>query len=210
MQIEPGPIPTFTASAPFSTRNFAASPVAIFPTTTSRLGKAVFTSRNLPITPCECPCAVSITIASTPASTNAEARSIVSAVTPTPAATRKRPFSSLHAIGLSFAFVMSLYVIKPTKRLFLSTTGSFSILFSCNICAAAVRSVCWCVVTRFSLVITSSIVLSKRRSKRKSRFVTIPTKRFSSSTTGIPPIWYSAIIAKASRTVLPLRIVTGS
>ena len=81
-------------------------------------------------------------IASTPASTNAEARSIVSTVTPTPAATRKRPFSSLHAIGLSFAFVMSLYVIKPTKWLSLSTTGSFSILFSCNICAAAVRSVC--------------------------------------------------------------------
>jgi len=72
VQIEPGPIPTFTASAPFSTRNFAASPVAMLPTTTSRLGKAVFTSRNLPITPSECPCAVSITIASTPASTNAE------------------------------------------------------------------------------------------------------------------------------------------
>ena len=38
----------------------------------------------------------------------ASIRSNVSAVTPTPAATRKRPLESLQAIGLSFAFVMSL------------------------------------------------------------------------------------------------------
>jgi hypothetical protein len=35
VQIEPGPIPTFTPSAPFSTRNNAASGVAILPTITS-------------------------------------------------------------------------------------------------------------------------------------------------------------------------------
>ena len=56
----------------------------------------------------ECPCAVSITMASAPAFTNASIRCKVSAVTPTPAATRKRPLESLQAIGLSFAFVMSL------------------------------------------------------------------------------------------------------
>ncbi len=35
VQIEPGPIPTLTASAPASTRYLAASAVAILPTTTS-------------------------------------------------------------------------------------------------------------------------------------------------------------------------------
>ena len=65
----PGPIPTFTPSAPASTKNLAASPVAIFPTTTSISGYFAFISFNTPITPLECPCAVSITMASTPAST---------------------------------------------------------------------------------------------------------------------------------------------
>ena len=49
-----------------------------------------------------------LAIASAPASTKACIRSNVSAVTPTPAATRKRPLASLQAIGLSFAFVISL------------------------------------------------------------------------------------------------------
>jgi len=31
VQIEPGPIPTFTISTPASAKNFAACPVAIFP-----------------------------------------------------------------------------------------------------------------------------------------------------------------------------------
>ena len=46
--------------------------------------------------------------ASAPASTKARMRSKVSFVTPTPAATRRRPLLSLHAIGLSFALVISL------------------------------------------------------------------------------------------------------
>ena len=36
VHIEPGPIPTFTASAPIFARYFAAAGVAIFPTTKSR------------------------------------------------------------------------------------------------------------------------------------------------------------------------------
>ena len=188
VQIEPGPMPTFTASAPCSTSSLAASPVATLPTTMSTLGNARLASTSFSTTYFECPCAVSITIASAPASTRAFMRSKVSAVTPTPAATRNRPFSSLQAIGLSLALVISLYVISPTMRLLASTTGNFSILFSCRIFAAAAKSVCWCVTTRFSLVITSSIFLSSRCSKRKSLLVTIPTKQLSSSTTGIPPI----------------------
>src|SRR5690606_24512066 len=38
VQIDPGPIPTLIASAPASTKYFAASGVAIFPTTTSKSG----------------------------------------------------------------------------------------------------------------------------------------------------------------------------
>ena len=47
-------------------------------------------------------------MASAPAFTRASILCKVSAVTPTPAATRKRPLESLQAIGLSLAFVISL------------------------------------------------------------------------------------------------------
>ena len=142
VQMEPGPIPTFTASAPFSTSILAASPVAILPTTISIPGNDALASRSFSTTPLECPWAVSITMASAPALTKACIRSSVSDVTPTPAATRRRPLSSLQAIGLSLALVISLYVMSPTRRLSLSTTGSFSILFFCRMSAAAIRSVC--------------------------------------------------------------------
>ena len=55
VQIDPGPIPTLTASAPASTRYFAASGVAILPTTTSRVGNRFFTSCNTRTTPFVCP-----------------------------------------------------------------------------------------------------------------------------------------------------------
>ena len=42
MHIEPGPIPTLTPSAPASTKNLAASAVAIFPTITSIFGNFSF------------------------------------------------------------------------------------------------------------------------------------------------------------------------
>ena len=210
VQIEPGPIPTFTASAPASTRYLAASPVAILPTTQSICGYCFLTCFNTSTTPLECPCAVSTTSASAPASTKAATRSNVLKVTPTPAATRRRPFESLQAVGLSFARVISLYVISPTSLFWLSTTGSFSILCCCRMLAAASRSVDWSATIRFSFVITSSTERFISRSKRKSRFVTIPTRWSDSSTTGMPPILYSFIIPKASPTVLPLVIVTGS
>ena len=43
VQIEPGPIPTFTASAPASIRAFAASAVAILPAITCSSGYALLT-----------------------------------------------------------------------------------------------------------------------------------------------------------------------
>ena len=51
VQIDPGPIPTLTASAPRSTKYFAAAPVAILPTTTSRSGNEALTSFKTEATP---------------------------------------------------------------------------------------------------------------------------------------------------------------
>ncbi|MNR21898.1 hypothetical protein D3C85_1388270 [compost metagenome] len=99
VQIEPGPIPTLTASAPASARNFAAAPVAMLPTITCKSGYLALTSFNLSTTPLVWPWAVSMVITSTPACTSASTRCNVSAVTPTAAPTRKRPRSSLQAAG---------------------------------------------------------------------------------------------------------------
>ena len=54
VQIDPGPIPTFTASAPASTKYFAACAVAIFPTTTSKSGKLVLINFKTFTTPFVC------------------------------------------------------------------------------------------------------------------------------------------------------------
>ena len=63
----------------------------------------------------ECPCAVSTTTRSTPASRSAATRSSVSGVVPTAAPTRSRPPSSLQARGNSVAFWKSFTVIMPTS-----------------------------------------------------------------------------------------------
>jgi hypothetical protein len=55
VQMEPGPIPTFTASAPASTKYFAASPVAILPTTISNSGNFFFIAFKIITTPLVCP-----------------------------------------------------------------------------------------------------------------------------------------------------------
>ena len=99
VQMEPGPMPTFTASAPASIRAAAASPVAMLPARTCMDGYLRFTAATVSSTFRLCPCAVSTTSRSTPAATSSSARSIVSAPTPTAAATRSRPSRSLQARG---------------------------------------------------------------------------------------------------------------
>ena len=99
VHIEPGPIPTFTASIPRSTKAFAASVVAIFPAMSCASGKVSLNSAAVSSTPSEWPCAESITTASTPALNRAAARSIASAPTPTAPATLRRPRWSLLASG---------------------------------------------------------------------------------------------------------------
>ena len=107
VQIEPGPMPTLTASAPASTKALAASAVAMLPQTTSMEGKAALTFFSVSSTPRLWPCAVSMMTASTPALTSASVRSMVSCVTPTAAATRKRPHWSLQELGKVLSLMMS-------------------------------------------------------------------------------------------------------
>ena len=109
------------------------------------------------MTPALCPCAVSMTIASTPASNNAFARSKVSEVMPTAAATNNRPCSSFAELGNSITFSISLMVINPDKFPFSSTRGSFSILCLCKILSASFKEVPTGAVINGSFVITSSI-----------------------------------------------------
>ena len=74
VQIEPGPIPTFTPSAPANISASAASAVAIFPAiiSTTNVSLIFLTVSRIPL---ECPCAESRTKTSQPASTRAFARS---------------------------------------------------------------------------------------------------------------------------------------
>jgi len=73
VQIEPGPTPTLTASAPASAKAAAASAVAMLPPTTS-ISVSRFSRATISTTARLCPCAVSTTTKSTPASTSVMAR----------------------------------------------------------------------------------------------------------------------------------------
>ena len=127
VQIEPGPIPTFTPSAPASANAMAASAVAMLPPTTCTCGNVSFTQRTRSITPFEWPCAVSTTIMSTPASTKARTRDSVSAPVPTAAPTIRRPRLSLAAFGYFWAFFISFTVTMPARANLSSTIRIFSI-----------------------------------------------------------------------------------
>ena len=209
VHIEPGPIPTLTASAPASINACAAAPVAIFPITTSKLGKEDLTDFKTSITPLVCPCAVSIIIASTETFTRAETLSRTSLVIPTAAATLNLPYLSLDALGRSLFFMMSLKVISPTNLLSASTIGNFSILLSFNIFSASSNWSKLAVINLF-LVITEDIPRLMSFSNLKSLLVAIPKRFESASIIGIPPILFSCIIVCASPTVADIVKVIGS
>ena len=92
MQIDPGPIPTFIISAPELYSFFAASPVAIFPTQIGIFKFIFFTLDKILKTFSLCPCAVSITIKSTPFPINDFALSKSSLLVPIAAPTNKLLF----------------------------------------------------------------------------------------------------------------------
>lgn len=99
MQIEPGPIPTLTTSAPQSIKAFVASAVATLPATKGSDGYKLLIFLTLSNTNCEWPCAVSIVIISTFALTSSATLSIELSPTPTAAPTKSLPFLSFAELG---------------------------------------------------------------------------------------------------------------
>ena len=99
VQIEPGPMPTFTQSAPASARALAPAAVATLPAIIFSCLKFLRRSLSAVITPCECPCALSSVTTSTPTCCSAEARSIRSFVMPSAAPTSNLPRASFPACG---------------------------------------------------------------------------------------------------------------
>ena len=88
MQIDPGPIPTLIISAPELYNFFAASPVAIFPTQIGTFLIIFFIFIKVLRTFSLCPCAVSMTIRSTPCATSDLALSKSSLFVPIAAPTK--------------------------------------------------------------------------------------------------------------------------
>ena len=113
VQIEPGPIPTFTASTPASIRSWVASAVATFPAIKSRSGYFSLIFLIAFSTFLEWPWAVSKVITSTFAFTKASTLSIISFVIPTAAPTTNLLFLSLADLGYCFDFSISFIVISP-------------------------------------------------------------------------------------------------
>ena len=115
VQIDPGPMPTLTASAPASIRARVASAVATLPAITCTAFDNPLASSTARATSRLCPCAVSITITSHSASISARVRSSPFSPTVVAAATRRRPAASFVAEGYVTAFSMSFTVIRPMQ-----------------------------------------------------------------------------------------------
>ena len=115
VQMDAGPTPTFTASAPAFIRSSAAAAVAMLPAITGT-SNSVFNLRSVSMTPAECPWALSSTSTSTPAATTSCARLMPSTLVPTAAPTRRRPFSSFVASGNWIFLAMSFTVISPLEH----------------------------------------------------------------------------------------------
>ena len=210
VQIEPGPIPTFTASAPASMSIPAASPVAMLPATIcAPSGAWLRISLTVSMTPCEWPWAVSTTTASAPASKRARARSTPLSPVPVAAETLRRPCESLHDFGLSRLRWISRTVIIPAQPPSSSTTMSFSMRCWWSSFLATSGSTCSGTVTTFVVIIVETFTESSD-TNLMSRFVMIPTRTPESSTTGNPENPCCDLIALNSPMVLSGEIVTGS
>ena len=139
---------------------------------------------------------------STCASTNAFTRSMILAVTPTPAPHKSLPCLSFAEFGYLICFSISLIVISPVRFPSLSTIGSFSLRAFARICFASSNVIPSGAVTSPSDVIHSLIFFVKSVSNFKSRFVIIPTSfLFGPSVIGTPEIRNFAIKSSASANV---------
>lgn len=105
-------------------------------------------------------------------------------------------------------FSMSLMVIMPVSRPCRSTTRSFSMRCWCSSFLDSSREMPSETVTRWSLVITSAIGVSRLVSNRRSRLVTIPTN-CSPRVTGTPEMRKRSINLSTSRTGCSGVMVTG-
>src|SRR3954447_22508577 len=211
VQIDPGPTPTFTASAPASTSAAAPARVATLPPTTSTLCPTSARSlATVSSTRREWPCAVSTISTSTPASTSIMARAYPSSPTPTAAATTSRPSGSLVASGYFSVLLKSLMVISPRRMPSPSMTGSFSSLCRRSRPSAASAVTPTRAVISGAGVITSCTGRLWSISKRMSRLVMIPTSRPSWSVTGTPEMRYLPHSASTWASVSSGEQVTGS
>ena len=157
VQMEPGPMPTFTASAPASIRARAPSAVPTLPAMTS-IWKRFLISLTVRITFRLWPWAVSTTITSTSAATRRSARS--SCMTPTAAPTRRRPRASRQACAWRVKLSMSRMVMRPVRRPSASMRRSFSTRPRFRIASALAGVVSEGAVTSLSFVITSATLVS--------------------------------------------------
>ena len=186
VQIDPGPIPTFTASAPAPISARVASPVATLPATTCTVFDSRLIRSTARATPSEWPCAVSITTISTPASISACERSNPASPTVEAAATLSRPISSLQAWGFKTDSSVSFSVKSPVSLPLASVTSNFSIRRDFIRLIAASRSTGSRSKARFSEVIITRTGVLSSEAKRMSRLVTMPRTRPCASTTGKP------------------------
>ncbi len=212
VQIEPGPTPTLTPSAPASISAWAPERVATLPPITSTWAALVspFSRAIMSVTPRACPLAVSTTSRSTPASIRDIERSQESPKKPTAAPTRSLPASSFVESGNCSVLVKSLTVNKPRNLPSASTIGSFSILLTASRCSASSLSMPTGPVTNPVAVITSATERPWSFSNRMSRLVMMPISRPSSSTTGRPEIRKRPHSASICANVACGPIVTGS
>ncbi len=209
VQIEPGPTPTLTPSAPESISALAPSRVATLPPTTSTEELDLILATISP-TSLEWPCAVSTTMKSAPASISAWARSKASPATPTAAPTMRRPSASLAACGYFSALTKSLTVIRPLSTPSPSTSGSFSILWRRSSSMASAREMPTLPVTSGIGVMTSRTSRLRSVSKAMSRLVTMPSSLPEASVTGTPLMRKRPHSSSASRSVASGRMVIGS
>ena len=113
VQMEPGPMPTLTQSAPALMSASVASGVATLPATSWMSGYFSLTSLTTRMMFAEWPCALSSTSTSAPASIRAPARSRTSFVTPMAAAQSRRPAESFAELGYFITFSISFMVMRP-------------------------------------------------------------------------------------------------
>ena len=113
---------------------------------------------------------------STPARTNSSIRSSLSGPTPTAAPTRSLPSPSLQAFGCSVALRISFTVIKPrNSNLSFTTSTRSKRCWLIKRFASSNEQPSFTVIKRSRGVILLFTGASKSSSKRRSRFVIIPT-----------------------------------